>query len=165
MAFSSTARRSAVAVASSAARTAPMRAPPAPFAGGLVGRPAGSRVPQFCAGYQARAFSAQVPAAEHADKLIKEKPCVVFSKSTCPFCAMAKSILEKTGAKHDVFEMDRELSWQEVDKLQQHLQKLTGARSVPRVFIGGKCIGGGDDTAELHESGELKKLLEQAGAL
>ena len=39
------------------------------------------------------------------------------------------------------------------------------ARSVPRVFVGGKFIGGGDDTAALHSRGELKSKLEAAGAI
>ncbi|XP_003367569.1 glutaredoxin [Trichinella spiralis] len=40
------------------------------------------------------------------------------------------------------------------------LEELTGARSVPRVFIDGKFIGGADDTKRLHENGELSQMLE-----
>jgi hypothetical protein len=32
------------------------------------------------------------------------------------------------------------------DAIQAALAEITGGRSVPRVFIGGKFIGGGDDT-------------------
>ena len=39
---------------------------------------------------------------------------------------------------------------------------FTGATSVPRVFIGGKFVGGGDDTAALARSGELKRLIDAA---
>ena len=35
---------------------------------------------------------------------------------------------------------------------------MTGGRSVPRVFINGKFIGGGDDTVAKASSGELLKL-------
>jgi glutaredoxin 3 len=49
--------------------------------------------------------------------------------------------------------------------IQDYLGQLTGGRSVPRVFVGGKFIGGGDDTVALHNKGELKKKLEEAGAL
>jgi glutaredoxin 3 len=51
------------------------------------------------------------------------------------------------------------------DAVQDYLQKLTGGRSVPRVFIGGQFIGGGDDTAAAHAKGELKAKLEAASAL
>ncbi len=41
---------------------------------------------------------------------------------------------------------------------------MTGGRSVPRVFVGGKFIGGCDDTMAAHASGEFEKLLKDAGA-
>ena len=47
--------------------------------------------------------------------------------------------------------------------VQDALGELTGARSVPRVFVGGKFIGGGDDTAAKAASGELLRLLQAAG--
>ena len=42
---------------------------------------------------------------------------------------------------------------------------MTGADTVPRVFIDGECIGGGDDTEELDKQGELEKKLKKADAL
>jgi glutaredoxin 3 len=51
------------------------------------------------------------------------------------------------------------------DAVQDYLGKLTGGRSVPRVFIGGRFIGGGDDTAAAHAKGELQAKLEAANAL
>lgn len=36
---------------------------------------------------------------------------------------------------------------------------------VPRVFIGGTFVGGGDDVQKLQNKGELKPKLEKAGAL
>lgn len=51
------------------------------------------------------------------------------------------------------------------DSLQDYLLELTGGRSVPRVFVDGQFIGGGDDTARLAANGELKSLLAQKGIL
>ena len=51
------------------------------------------------------------------------------------------------------------------DAIQDYLKKITGARSVPRVFIGGKCIGGGSETRSLQDQGKLVPLLKEAGAL
>lgn len=48
---------------------------------------------------------------------------------------------------------------------QDVLLKLTGARSVPRVFIRGKCIGGGDDTVAAQKNGRLEKMLKEAGVI
>lgn len=47
--------------------------------------------------------------------------------------------------------------------IQDALYEVTGARSVPRVFVGGKFIGGGDDTAAKAASGELAQLLAAVG--
>jgi len=35
---------------------------------------------------------------------------------------------------------------------------------VPRVFVGGKCIGGGSETWSLHNQNGLIPLLNDAGA-
>ena len=35
---------------------------------------------------------------------------------------------------------------------------------MPRIFIGGNCIGGASDLLTLKNSGELKTMMEKAGA-
>ena len=45
------------------------------------------------------------------------------------------------------------------------MRELTGGRSVPRVFIGGKFIGGGDETVAAHKAGKLDKMLRDARAI
>lgn len=49
-------------------------------------------------------------------------------------------------------------------EVQAALQRLTRQSTVPNVFIGGKHIGGCDDTMALHRSGKLLPLLKAAGA-
>lgn len=51
------------------------------------------------------------------------------------------------------------------DAIQDYLLSITGARTVPRVFIGGKFIGGGSETRDLHQKGKLVPMLKSAGAL
>ena len=53
----------------------------------------------------------------------------------------------------------------DTNEIQDYLQQLTGARTVPRVFIGKECIGGCTDLVSMHERGELLTHLEQIGAL
>jgi glutaredoxin 3 len=48
---------------------------------------------------------------------------------------------------------------------QDALLEMTGSRSVPRVFIGGKFLGGGDDTVRAAADGVLQKLLTEAGVV
>ena len=87
---------------------------------------------------------------------------VVWSKSYCPYCAKAKSTLSSVGASPYVIELDGgPVSGHQPGDVQAELGRLTGASSVPRVFINGKFIGGGDDTARLAASGQLAKLLAE----
>ncbi|EPB74690.1 hypothetical protein ANCCEY_06223 [Ancylostoma ceylanicum] len=46
-----------------------------------------------------------------------------------------------------------------------NIKSLTGARSVPRVFINQKFFGGGDDTAAAAKNGKLAQLLKEAQAI
>merc|ERR1712168_1022041 len=87
---------------------------------------------------------------------IAEKKVVVFSKSYCPFCHKAKNALE---GLCDYLWIEIE-DLPNMDAIQDALKEMTGARSVPRVFIDKKCIGGGDETAKLKESGKLEQLVK-----
>ena len=49
--------------------------------------------------------------------------------------------------------------------IQHSVGNTTGRNTVPSVFIGGSCVGGGDETAALHRTGKLEGLLSAAGAL
>lgn len=35
---------------------------------------------------------------------------------------------------------------------------------MPRVFVGGKCVGGGTDVFTLHNQGKLVEMMKDAGA-
>lgn len=49
--------------------------------------------------------------------------------------------------------------------MQDELEKITGQRTVPNVIIKGKPIGGNSDVQALVKSGELEKLLKEAGSI
>jgi glutaredoxin 3 len=99
------------------------------------------------------------------DTTISTVKVVVFSKTFCPYCRKAKSILAQypiDPKRMEVLELEKRPDCQEI---QAYMKTLTGASSVPRVFINGQCIGGGDDTAKLHETGQLQELLRECGAI
>jgi len=87
----------------------------------------------------------------------------VFSKTTCPFSILAKRILTEAGVEDmKVYEIERrEDGWE----IQKALKTITGRRTVPNVFIKGKSIGGGSETAELYQSGKLTEMLQEQGIL
>lgn len=80
-----------------------------------------------------------------------------------PYCVKAKKVLGKYKINnYKVIELDKIDDGNEYQKV---LAKITDACTVPRVFIAGECIGGGDDTAKLDKTGDLKKKLEKANAI
>ena len=117
-------------------------------------------------------------------KTTSENKIVLYSKSYCPFCVKTKvrggrrgrqyqngpptpkcrpprvvasqALLDSMDAKYTAIELD--LMDGGAD-LQDSLLSVTGQRTVPNVFIGGKHLGGCDDTFKAFESGELAKML------
>jgi glutaredoxin 3 len=98
---------------------------------------------------------------QFVQKLISENAVVMFSKPSCPYCKMAKEVLDNLGVDYVLEEIDHR---PDCSKLQEIFQMITGARTVPRVFIGGKCIGGGSEAYSLHNQGKLEPLCKAAGA-
>lgn len=92
-----------------------------------------------------------------------QSPVVVFSKSYCPFCTRVKTMLREAGVKDlNVIELDERGDCSDVQDI---LLRMTGARTVPRVFIGGSSVGGSDDVAAMVNNGTLKAKLQEAGAI
>lgn len=122
-----------------------------------------------CSGHQRLARRITAMAATQVDahlnarieEMIVLNPVIIFSKETCPFCDKAKNALKGSGLNFEVVELDNLRGGMD-EKVMDVLAAITGGRTVPRVFIGGKFIGGGDDTAALAASGELKKLGSDA---
>eukprot|EP00933_Yihiella_yeosuensis_P066704 TRINITY_DN7110_c0_g1_i1.p1 TRINITY_DN7110_c0_g1~~TRINITY_DN7110_c0_g1_i1.p1 ORF type:complete len:357 (+),score=78.28 TRINITY_DN7110_c0_g1_i1:85-1155(+) len=91
-------------------------------------------------------------------ELVDKHDVIVFSKTTCPFCTGAKGALEKAGKPFHVFELD-ELPNDKMQEMQDALCLMTGARTVPRVFVKGQCLGGCDDVLRLQDAGKLVDAL------
>lgn len=89
---------------------------------------------------------------------VNKAAIVMFSKTTCGYCTMAKNAFKSINEKVHVIEINNR---PDCNEIQNELQKITGARSVPRVFINQKFFGGGDETAAAARSGELKKLINE----
>lgn len=89
-------------------------------------------------------------------ELIRQNCIVIFSKSFCPYCKMAKEVFDKMNVSYKAIELD---SRQDGVEIQDTLRDMTGARTVPRVFINGQCIGGGTETKKLFEDNKLRDLI------
>ncbi|XP_063243006.1 uncharacterized protein LOC134542565 isoform X2 [Bacillus rossius redtenbacheri] len=97
------------------------------------------------------------PVAVKVKNIIDSDTVVIFSKSYCPYCKMAKEVFDKLCQKYTAVELN-ELD--DGDSMQAVLGELTGAKTVPRVFVKGECLGGGTDVKQLYESGQLVAKLQ-----
>jgi glutaredoxin 3 len=80
---------------------------------------------------------------------------VMYTTSWCPYCRAAKSLF---AAKKIQF---TEIDVTEHPELRVDMERLSGRRTVPQIFINAKPIGGYDDACKLDASGELDRLLSE----
>ncbi|KAG8370852.1 hypothetical protein BUALT_Bualt13G0026500 [Buddleja alternifolia] len=90
---------------------------------------------------------------ESVKKTIGDNSVVVYSKTWCSYSSEVKSLFKKLGVDPLVIELDQ--LGAQGRQLQKTLERLTGQRTVPNVFI---------DTLKLHRRGELQPLLPEAQA-
>ncbi|XP_043292020.1 glutaredoxin-1-like [Cervus canadensis] len=96
---------------------------------------------------------------------IQSGKVVVFIKPTCPYSRRTQELLSQLSFKQGLLGFFDITDNGDTNEIQDYLQQLTGARTVPRVFIGKECIGGCTDLVNMHERGELLRQLKQTGTL
>eukprot|EP00920_Eleutheroschizon_duboscqi_P041811 GHVT01100438.1.p1 GENE.GHVT01100438.1~~GHVT01100438.1.p1 ORF type:complete len:119 (-),score=13.50 GHVT01100438.1:451-807(-) len=97
------------------------------------------------------------------DDMVSTNQVMVFAKSHCPFCKKAVNALQGLSPSGMVVENIE--SRPDMDEIQDYLKTKTGARSVPRVFIKGEFLGGGDETVAAAADGSLAAKLKSFGAI
>ncbi|XP_014163590.1 glutaredoxin 2 [Geospiza fortis] len=97
-------------------------------------------------------------AANQIQDIISRNCVVIFSKTTCAYCRMAKNLFQGLNVNYTTVELDLNRNGRQ---FQDTLEQMTGSRTVPRVFINGTCVGGATDTQKLHEEGKLLPLINQ----
>ncbi|KAH8394921.1 hypothetical protein KR222_010586 [Zaprionus bogoriensis] len=95
--------------------------------------------------------------AQFVRETISNNKVVIFSKSYCPYCSMAKEQFRKLKVEMVVVELDLRA---DAEEIQAVLGEITGARTVPRCFINGKFVGGGTDIKRLYDQGTLQKYFQ-----
>lgn len=95
-------------------------------------------------------------AADIVKQEVADNNVMIFSKSRCPFCMATKQLFSDLGVDYKVIELDQDENGWEIQKA---LGELTGQRTVPNTFIGGKHLGGNDVAQAAYQSGQLQKVL------
>lgn len=99
--------------------------------------------------------------SDFINKAIANNNVVVFSKSVCPHCKRAKAKLNELQIPFHTIEID---GLPRPAAVANALIGMTGRKTVPNVFVGGKSIGGADETVKMADTGALKQLLAECGA-
>jgi monothiol glutaredoxin len=97
-------------------------------------------------------------------KTLSAAPVVLFMKGTpdfpqCGFSAQTVAVLQRLGARFhpvNIFEDDQ---------LREGLKRFSNWPTYPQLYINGELVGGCDIAMEMYRNGELKQLLESAGAV
>jgi monothiol glutaredoxin len=100
-------------------------------------------------------------AADYIDEIVKGNPVVLFMKGNpqspqCGFSAASSGILTSYGKPYATVNVLAD------PDVREGVKSYTSWPTIPQVFVGGEFVGGADILKQLHESGELKDLIEKA---
>jgi glutaredoxin 3 len=91
---------------------------------------------------------------------------MIFSKSYCPYCKATKELLTEilqqekfSKVRMDVVELDKFPDPETGAEIQAYLEKRTGQRTVPNVFIDKQHVGGNSDVQAKHQEGGLEPWI------
>ena len=78
---------------------------------------------------------------------------LIYSTGYCGYCVAAKRLFEKKGVAFTEVLVDQDPAQR------QHMERISGRRTVPQIFIGGTHVGGYDELRALDRAGGLDPLL------
>tara|TARA_B110000967_G_scaffold208117_1_gene259292 strand:- start:1680 stop:2084 length:405 start_codon:yes stop_codon:yes gene_type:complete len=81
----------------------------------------------------------------------------IFTKTTCGYCTKAVQLLQQYDVEYQLIELDK-INYGSTITIE--LKNMTRRTTVPNIFIYGKHIGGYSELLALHNSGELKNILQ-----
>jgi glutaredoxin 3 len=78
---------------------------------------------------------------------------IVYSSAHCPYCVMAKQLLERKGVAYKEIRVDLEPA-----KREEMMQK-SKQRTVPQIFINDQPVGGYTDLLAIDRANKLDQML------
>ena len=91
---------------------------------------------------------------------IKNNPVILYMKGTkeMPMCGFSSTVVNIL----NLYNIDYEtINVLEDVNIRHELSKLSNWPTIPQLFCKGELVGGCDIAVELHNSGELAKLLDK----
>jgi glutaredoxin 3 len=78
---------------------------------------------------------------------------LIYTTTICPYCAMAKRLLDKKGASYTEINIGTQTG------LREEMMRKTKRRTVPQIYVGDLHVGGFDDLYALEQQKKLDTLL------
>ena len=78
----------------------------------------------------------------------------MYTKANCPYCRLAKSLLDNKQVTFEEIRVDLQ-----PEKLTEMITR-SNRRTVPEIFINDQLIGGYDELAAITKSGKLDQLIQ-----
>lgn len=78
---------------------------------------------------------------------------LIYTTKICPYCTMAKRLLDQKGAIYKEINVDSE------PELREAMMQKTRRRTVPQIYIGDFHVGGFDELYALDKQNKLDALL------
>jgi glutaredoxin 3 len=78
---------------------------------------------------------------------------LIYTTNICPYCIMAKRLLDKKGVSYSELNVDAKAG------LREEMMRKTKRRTVPQIYIGDLHVGGFDDLYALEQQKKLDALL------
>lgn len=78
---------------------------------------------------------------------------LIYTTKICPYCVMAKRLLDKKGAAYTEINVDAKPG------LREEMMAKTQRRTVPQIYIGDLHVGGFDELYALEQKQQLDALL------
>jgi len=97
--------------------------------------------------------------------LVREEPVAMFALEWCEFCWSVRKLFAKAGIAYRSVNLDS-VEYQENDrggKIRGVLAEMTGAKTIPQIFVGGEHVGGCTDTFDQWRDGSIQRRLEAKG--
>jgi glutaredoxin 3 len=82
------------------------------------------------------------------------KPVEIYTSPLCGFCHAAKRLLNQKGVEFTEVDV-----LANPDRKPEMIQRASGGRTVPQIFVGDMHVGGCDDLYALERAGKLDDLL------
>ncbi len=100
---------------------------------------------------------------QRIDEQVKKNPIVIYMKGTpqfpmCGFSSRAAAALQDCSVPFTCVNVLQD------PEIFENLPRYADWPTFPQIYIDSELVGGCDITLELHASGELKTMMEQAAA-